>query len=115
MMGDKNTIAFNRLFDKLNDDKFTTIRSFKYKIHYLKRMGQPFEVWYAGEKGYKICDATLIEQSVISPAHLTEEELEYDTRVNGIPDHMWMLELGGMDIALRLTFKKIDNEQVILA
>ena len=114
-MEDKNTIAFNRMFDKLKNSEFTTIRSFKYKIHYIKRMGQPFEVWYAGEKPYKIFDAVLIDQSVISPAHLTEEELEYDTSVNGIPDHMWMLELGGMDIALRLTFKKIDNEQVILA
>ena len=95
MMEDKNTISFNRMFDKLKNGEFTTIRSFKYKIHYLKRIGQPFEVWYAGEKSCKICDAILIDQSVISPAHLTQEELEYDTRVNGIPDHMWMLELGG--------------------
>ena len=108
-----NRIKFTRYWDKLNDPKFTTIRSWNpgKEIYYRSCMGSEFQVWKASDMypfrpEHVICHAWLHEVTVVIPAELSENMILKDVRLDGVVQDRWLAKLLKMDKALLLEFAK---------
>lgn len=108
-----NKIEFSSYWDKLNDDEFTTIRSWKSEkeTHYRSCLGSVFQVWkaldrYPFRKERVITHAWLYGVSVVKPSDLPETVILKDVRLDGAVQERWRTKILKMDKALLLEFAK---------
>ena len=121
-------IKFSRLFDKLKDREFTTIRSYtpEKEDYYKFMIGKNFQVWFSEQnEPYNpvkfLFNTNLLCVKVISPKtvfsfgtdpYKEKAALRYiienDVKVNGEIQQDWFYKISKMDRALLLYFSKSD-------
>ena len=108
-----NKIKFSQHWDKLNDAKFTTIRSWNAskEEYYISKIGEKYTVLfvdhpYQQTPGRLICHAWLESVSIINPRKLPQKILDKDVMLNEKVMDDWLQKLLKMDKALLLKFSK---------
>lgn len=107
-------IKFDRVWDKLSGQSFSTIRSWdaEKEAWYRGLVGREFRVrhvlkpwgWSHGDR--TLFKAWLRSVETVVPRGLPVNTLERDVMFGGKPDAKWLLKLMGTDKALLLTFDK---------
>lgn len=113
-----NRIRFTELWDKLEQPRFTTIRSYRRdkETYYRSLVGQELLPWLDNGKsvyfGRPLGRATLRSVRVVKPGDLPAHELRADLLHGGQVDRVWESRVLAMDRALLLEF---ENHTELLA
>ena len=111
-----NGIRFSERWDKLKDERFTTIRSYEERKeeYYSRRLCQEFVLLLAKDRYPAMAQealgkAVLTDIQVIVPRNLPREVIDRDVTLNGVLSSYWWDRVLSMDKALLLTFERVDT------
>ncbi len=113
-----NRISFTEDWDKLQEPRFTTIRSYRpeKEAYYRELVGKTLILWRKTGRsvwnGHVIGQATLLSVEVVCPRSLPTWVIHEDVMRGGVMDTGWLNRLMLMDKGLLLTF---ENHTGILA
>lgn len=106
-----NRIQFTEDWDKLQEPRFTTIRSWdsQKEKYYRSLVGKTMLVWRSTGRsiwnGHKIGTATLLKVSLVVPGELPADMIRLDVTRNGTVDNTWLKRICEMDKGLLLEFE----------
>jgi hypothetical protein len=106
-----NRISFTEDWDKLQEPRFTTIRSYRpeKEAYYRELVGKTLILWRKTGRsvwnGHVIGQATLLSVEVVRPAGLPADLIRRDVLRGGVVDQEWFKRVCAMENGLLLSFE----------
>lgn len=108
-----NRIKFSKLWDKLDDPVFTTIRSWNRlkEDYYVSNIGKEFQVCLVKDESdfenvTRLFNAYLTDVKPTTPDKISMDVLERDVTLGGIVEETWLKRVQHYQSVLVLTFSK---------